>query len=143
MRRAFGALMCALLIVSSAVAGDVDKAKIREFLHLPAMSVSFGFSFDESDRFCLPGDIDEAPAKISALEQVLSLEGDKAENWARLSKLYRKIGNNELGEKARQKAEWLFRKRTIAANAAPASTPVRPERSPLPISSTRAAASPT
>jgi tetratricopeptide (TPR) repeat protein len=115
MRKGFALLVCVLGIAGSASAGGVDKAKVRELLHLPESHVTFGFCFDGFGGFFLPSDIDELPDQIAALQQALSADATNAEQWSQLSELCWRAGRTELAKEAKAKAEALFRERVAAA----------------------------
>src|SRR5262245_53239671 len=115
MRKGFALSVCVLVVTGAAVAGDVDKARVRQLIQLPRVTALGGIGFDGAGRFTAPGDLDEAPNEIAALQQALSKDADNAEHWARLAELYGQTHKKELGEEAQKKALALFRQRAAAS----------------------------
>lgn len=109
---------CALALVVMAVATaaraeEVDAARLRDVLRLPAVPLLL--SWDEADGLRVPAVRPDPRQEITALRGSLKDAPDDADRWAALGRLYLEVGAVPEGRDALGRAVTVYRKRLSAS----------------------------
>jgi hypothetical protein len=93
MRRGICAVLCLAAIAPFAVAQNIDKAKIRQAIEMPALAASYGVYYKSSERDS-KGNKYELTQKVAELQKKLTGGPDDAQVYLDLRSVYLELGRS-------------------------------------------------
>jgi tetratricopeptide (TPR) repeat protein len=102
-------LSAILVLASPAAADEIDKAKLRDVVSLPALNLKFGVGFDSRQGVSGLDAERDAQVEIAQLNKAMKGSASDAARHARLAELYDMLHDKEKSQKAAVHAVDLYR----------------------------------